>query len=77
MSDPTIEDVKKLHGKDVTQLSPIETSTLNFFHFQGGRFGVTLDISPLIPGDELDRARFMKLSFAERDNLYPRIIEVE
>ncbi len=66
MSNPTIEDIKKLHGKDINKLSSRETITLNFFLLQGGKFGVTLDVSPVIPENELDRARFMKLSFGKR-----------
>jgi hypothetical protein len=77
VSVPTIKDIQKLHGKFVDQLTSRETSTLNFCLLQGGKLGVTLDISPAIPEAELDRARFMKLSLEERDNLYPRVIEVE
>lgn len=77
VADFTIDDIKKLNGKDVDKLSAEEGSIFNFFVLQGGRFGVTLDTSPVIPENELDRARFMKLSLAERNNSYPSIIEVE
>ncbi len=75
--DYTIEDIKKLNGKDLGKLSAEENSIFTFFVLQGERFGVMLDASPVIPENELERARFMKLSLAERNNSYPSIIEAE
>lgn len=72
-----VKEIKKLNGKDAGKLSAEETSIFNFFVLQGRRFGVTLDASPVIPENEFDRARFMKLSLADRNNSYPSIIEVE
>ena len=77
MSEPSISDIEKLNGKDFKLLTESEKKIYYFFVLQGARFNVMVDSTLAIPENELERARFMKLSFSERNKRYPEIIEVE